>query len=624
MSDIQPEQVTCCATIKIVKGPATGRVIRLNTGETLSFGRANENDVVIDDLDVSRHHCTLASVHGRVVLTDLKSSNGTFVAGKRITKVILDGPTQIALGSFGTKLEFCYRDSHEVEPDISVQTEAQIPQERPRLAQRRSKSRTPCRIAVWCNTEDQAFPGIVTDIGTGGLALQSDVDLPEGTLVEVRPRENRYTSIRLAIRWRHAGATPQRYGTCYAENLDSLRSSWVSDALRALGRDARTAQDRRADIRVKAVFNCQLESENESYSLQSVNLGSSGLCLQGARVPEVQQKLEVKIAETTVAVQVKWVQSHRCGLGFVDLNESQKGAIDGLVHNYLAPETPFPLATPPNSGENLGHYQLGPLIGEGGFGRVYRAYDSRLLRDVAIKILVGNDITPQSLARFLIEARAVARVSHPGVITIYEIATGPHHYIVMELLHGEPLSQLLSRGALSSVRAIKLIRQVVDALQVVHQAGVIHRDLNTANIMVCANDKIKVLDFGLAKFSDQVSAVSQAGQVWGTPQYMAPEQIDSCYGPVDHQTDIFAASSVLYEMLTGRPAFQAPSIPKLIYEILYNDPPDPRSLNPELAENLCLTLMKGLSKSKEERYENCADYLRALDLLINPAGLSGA
>jgi predicted Ser/Thr protein kinase/c-di-GMP-binding flagellar brake protein YcgR len=612
------ESAAYCAVIKIVKGPATGRLVKLLPGQTLSFGRADENDVVIEDLDVSRHHCTFANAQGRVVLTDLQSSNGTFIAGKRITKAILDGRTLITLGSFGTKLSFDYQSLVEVSEEATEETAAEVPEERLRLAQRRSKSRTPCRIAVWCNTEDQAFPGTVTDIGTGGLALQTEVELKQGDLVEVRPRENRYAAIRLAVRWRNAAAVPLRYGTCFAEDLDSLRTSWVSDALRALGRDARTAQERRTDIRVKAVISCQFEAHQEIYKLQSANLGATGVCLEGARMPELGQQLSLLLGDTTVSGRVVWLQSQRCGVAFEDLDEAQKSAVDAMVRSWMAPEAPFPLGTPPSTGDSLGHYQLGPLLGEGGFGRVYRAYDTRLMRDVAIKVLVGDSITPQSLERFLIEARSVARVSHPAVVTIFEIATGPRYYIVMELIHGEPLSQLLSRATITPARAIYLIRQVLDALQVVHDAGVIHRDLNTANIMVCANDKVKVFDFGLAKFADQATTVSQAGQVWGTPQYMAPEQIDSRSGPIDHQTDLFTAASVFYEMLTGRPAFQAPSIPKLIYEILYNDPPDPRTINPHLPEPLVDVLLKGLCKAKEERHQSCRDFIRELDKLANP------
>lgn len=606
-----PETGAPFAVIKVVKGPGTGRVISLNQGASLSFGRADENDVVIEDLDVSRHHCIFACVQDLVTLTDLQSSNGTFINGKRITKAVLDGHTLIALGSFGTQLEFAYANApaQPVQPQPVIEKE-----ERLRLSQRRSKSRTPCRIAVWCNTEDQAFPGVVVDIGTGGLALQTDMELEQGTLVEVRPRENRYSAIRLAIRWRDGRSGSTRYGTCFAEDLESLRTSWVSDALRALGRDARTAQERRADIRVKTVWSLTLEGPDGLYKMQSVNLGSGGLSLEGPRTPTVGQGLLLEMGELTAAVRVVWARANRCGLSFLAPDEEQRRAIDTMVRKAVAGETsaPFALGAPPSSGETLDHYKLGPLLGEGGLGRVYRAYDTRLLRDVAIKVLVGESIEAEALERFLAEARAVARVSHPGVVTIFEIATGPRYYIAMELIHGEPLAKLLARSALSPMRATHLMRQVLEALQVVHHAGVIHRDLNTSNIMVCAHDKVKVLDFGLAKFADQVSSVTQAGQVWGTPQYMAPEQIDSRYGPIDPQTDLFAATSVFYEMLTGRPPFLAPTIPKLIYEILYSEPPDPRSLNPELSEEMAQILLRGLEKCKEDRFASAAEILRAL------------
>lgn len=612
-----------CALIKVIKGPATGQQVSLVSGATISIGRAPENDVVIEDLDVSRHHCTVQSVPGGVVVTDLQSSNGTFVAGRRLSKVILDGRTVLSLGTFGTKIEYIPIEANSFSPSApDEEAVAAVPEmvlevseERLRLTQKRTKSRTPCRIAVWCNTEDQAFPGVVTDIGTGGLALQAEVDLSNGTLVEVRPRENRYAAVRLAVRWRHQDAVPQRYGTCYAENLDSLRNSWVSDALKALGRDAKTTQERRAHIRVQAVFESRLTARDESFQLQSVNLGAAGLCLEGERIPSNQGVFFLEMGDLKIPAQVRWIAGHRCGLNFVDPDQDQKTAIEALLRKCMEVKTPFPLGSLPTSGENLAHYQLGPLLGEGGFGRVYRAYDTRLMRDVAIKILVGQNITPQSLQRFLQEARAVARVSHPGVVTIFEIGTGPRYYIVMELLHGEPLSAVLTRGPIATQRAIVLIRQVLEALAVVHQAGVVHRDLNTANIMICANDKVKVFDFGLARFSDQIPTVSQSGQVWGTPQYMAPEQIDTRFGPLDHQTDIFAACSVFYEMLTGQPAFVAPTVPKLIFEILYNDPVDPRTHNPSICPELAEIVLKGLRKPKAERHASARHLIDALAAL---------
>lgn len=195
--------------------------------------------------------------------------------------------------------------------------------------------------------------------------------------MEVRPRENRYAAIRLAVRWRNAAAVPLRYGTCFAEDLDSLRTSWVSDALRALGPRRRTAEATDRHSGQSRRISCQFEAHQEIYKLQSANLGATGVCLEGAQLLELGQQLSLLLGDTTVSGRVVWLQSQRCGVAFEDSDEGRKSAVDAMVRSWMAPEAPFPLGTPPSTGDSLGHYQLGPLLGEGGFG-VYRAYDTRL------------------------------------------------------------------------------------------------------------------------------------------------------------------------------------------------------------------------------------------------------
>lgn len=601
------------ATIKIVKGPDTGRIIRLAPGSSLTFGRAGENDVVIEDLDVSRHHCLFACIDGRVTLTDLQSSNGTFVFGKRIARAVLEGRTLIALGGFGTQLDFHYGDLKEAAPE-SVPADRKL-DFTARLAQRRSKSRTPCRIQVWCNTEDQAFLGVVTDIGIGGLALTADIELERGTLVEVRPLDNRYAAVRLQTCWRDGKATVPRYGTRYAQTPDSLRSSWVSYALRALGHNEGRSLDRRAQLRVARRIKVHLEGPNGNYTLQSVNFGAGGLCAEGSRLPAPGDRLRLEMGPLQTAATVIWTQGHHCGIAFESL---QQKIIQEMVRQALEEQrtTPFALEAPPQAGERLDHYELGPLVSEDELGRVFRAFDTRLKRDVVIEVLLGSKITLEGLNRFLVELRAVAEVSHPGLATIHEVVTGHHYYIVTERIGGEPLAKLLARTALTPHRAVHFQRQILQALHAVHQVGVLHRNLHTANIRVCAHDKIKVLDFGLAKLSERATTTDQAAQVWGTPSSMAPEQFDTRYGAVDVQTDLYAVSVVFYEMLTGSPPFQAETLPKLTHKILYSEPVHPCHLNPNLSEDLSQIVLKGLSKGKPERWCTCLAFLEALDSVV--------
>ena len=279
---------------------------------------------------------------------------------------------------------------------------------------------------------------------------------------------------------------------------------------------------------------------------------------------------------------------------------------------------PKPAATrtdPPQPGEMLGHYRLDSLLGVGGMGQVFLAQDTRLLRQVAIKILVsspGKSLTQESLDRFMLEARAVARVSHPGVVTIFEVATEPRNYIAMELLKGRDLGRISGGRPMDPARAVNLVTQVLEALQVVHDLGIIHRDLKPSNIMVSTGDRVKVLDFGLAKLEDNDQKLTQTGQIWGTPQYMAPEQLDLDFGALDCQTDIFAVASIFYELLTGVPTFSGDTISKLIYQIVSKEPIPPHDVNPALSAQLSQIALKGLHKKKARRYLSCREFLDAL------------
>jgi serine/threonine protein kinase len=264
-------------------------------------------------------------------------------------------------------------------------------------------------------------------------------------------------------------------------------------------------------------------------------------------------------------------------------------------------------------GEVIGHYLLLDLIGEGGMGRVYRARDTRLLRDVALKVMAEGGLPSHALERFLLEARAVARISHPGVVTIYDVATDPLPYIAMELLSGKTIDSI-PRNQVSMARAIHLVRQVLRALQAVHLAGVVHRDLKPANIMVSDGDRVTVMDFGLAKLNGEDLNLTQSGSVCGTPTAMAPEQLHPAdYGTVDAQTDIFAVAVLLYDLVCGVPPFGGGSLPRLIAQILYKEVVHPQDVNPDISDELSQAILTGLRKKKEYRYKDCQGFLTALD-----------
>jgi eukaryotic-like serine/threonine-protein kinase len=233
-------------------------------------------------------------------------------------------------------------------------------------------------------------------------------------------------------------------------------------------------------------------------------------------------------------------------------------------------------------GAQIGSYQVLSLLGVGGMGEVYQAHDTKLGREVAIKVLPAGFVDdPERLSRFQREARMLAALNHPNIATIYGLEqSGGAHYLVMELVLGETLAERL--GALKIEEALKIAVQIAEALEAAHEKGVIHRDLKPANVKVTPEGRVKVLDFGLAKafggdggldFSNAPTltvAGTEEGRILGTPAYMSPEQARG--RPVDKRTDIWAFGCVLYELLTGRQAFHGDTISDIIASILEREP----------------------------------------------------
>ena len=278
---------------------------------------------------------------------------------------------------------------------------------------------------------------------------------------------------------------------------------------------------------------------------------------------------------------------------------------------------------PLSTGEKLGPYEIVSPIGEGGMGEVYKARDTRLERSVAIKVLPEHIAKREDLrARFEREARAVASLNHPNICTLYDIGQeAGHGYMVMEYMEGETLAARIAKGALPLDQALKFATQIADALDRAHRAGVTHRDVKPANIML-TRDGVKVLDFGLAKStttlgSDEktlVAGLTTEGTILGTPQYMAPEQFEG--KEADARADIWAFGAVLYEMVTGQKAFQGKNYSSLIASILAAEPP-PMSVAPFTPVWLERLVRRCLAKDPEERYQSMRDVV--LDLRTPPA-----
>ncbi len=272
-----------------------------------------------------------------------------------------------------------------------------------------------------------------------------------------------------------------------------------------------------------------------------------------------------------------------------------------------------------NSGTRLGPYEiLGPL-GAGGMGEVYRAKDTRLGRDVAVKILPAHlSENAEVRERFEREARAISSLNHPHICTLYDIGReGDADYFVMELLDGESLAARLDRGPLKLDEALKVAAQIAEALAAAHKQGIVHRDLKPGNIALTKSG-VKVLDFGVAKLRDEglvdnvtrTTPLTSQGAVLGTVQYMAPEQLEG--KPVDHRADLFAFGAVLYEMLTGKRAFEGQSQASVIAATLREDPRPVSQLIPTTPASLDRVVTSCLAKNPDERWQSAADLAREL------------
>jgi eukaryotic-like serine/threonine-protein kinase len=279
---------------------------------------------------------------------------------------------------------------------------------------------------------------------------------------------------------------------------------------------------------------------------------------------------------------------------------------------------------PLSAGTRLGPYEIVGALGAGGMGEVYRARDTRLRREVAVKVLpesFASDV--DRLLRFEQEARAVGALSHPNILAVHDIgAQNGIHYIVTELLDGETLRERLSNGALTPRRATDYAIQIAQGLASAHEKGVVHRDLKPENLFVTKDGRVKILDFGLAKQTvvathpDDATLTSNprtsAGMVLGTVGYMAPEQVRG--EAADHRADIFSFGAVLYEMLAGQRAFQRNSSVETMNAILKEEPPEIATTpGREIGPALQRFVHRCLEKEREQRFQSAKDLSFALD-----------
>jgi serine/threonine-protein kinase len=260
----------------------------------------------------------------------------------------------------------------------------------------------------------------------------------------------------------------------------------------------------------------------------------------------------------------------------------------------------------------IGKYRVDGILGQGGMGTVYRAYDSAIDRQVAIKTITKSALDPvnlqYALMRFRHEAKAVGRLTHPRIAAIYDYGEDADiAYIVMELVNGRSLFQHMQEQAHFSLKEIgEFMRQLLDGLGYAHSQGVIHRDIKPSNLLINDDGRIKISDFGIARIDS--STLTQVGEIMGSPGYMAPEQFLGT--DIDAASDIYSVGIIAYELLVGRRPFSG-SNPEIMRAVLNDRPPNPSAVNPQISAQLDWAIQKALAKNKPERFQNAREFSEA-------------
>jgi Tfp pilus assembly protein PilF len=276
-------------------------------------------------------------------------------------------------------------------------------------------------------------------------------------------------------------------------------------------------------------------------------------------------------------------------------------------------------------GTKFGPYEILALLGVGGMGEVYRAFDKRLHRTVAIKILPHDKLADADRKRrFLQEARAASALIHPNIVVLHDISSDAGiDFLVMEYVQGQTLKERVKAGVLPVGEVVRYGTQIASALAAAHAAGIVHRDIKPGNIMVTPESQIKMLDFGLAKLAEPgigpesdtqtIASVTEPGIVVGTVAYMSPEQTRG--EPLDGRSDIFSLGSVLYEIATRRLPFQGPSMLAVMHAIATGNPAPASQVNRNLPLEFDRVIERALAKSKTDRYSSAAEMMQALQAL---------
>lgn len=283
-------------------------------------------------------------------------------------------------------------------------------------------------------------------------------------------------------------------------------------------------------------------------------------------------------------------------------------------------------------GETIGDYKIIEEIGRGGFGIVYKGIHKLTEQEVAIKTIDPVlTFDPKFKERFFAEAKIQAKLNHPNIVIMYNFFQfNERYFIVMEYVEGfilpdgkkiNNLHELINLGPLSEERILQIFKQILDGVGYAHKKGILHRDIKPLNILFTPEGSIKVADFGIAKIVAGDTNVSVSGTRVGTPLYMSPEQILN--EPLDKTTDIYSLGVTLYEMAVGEVPFKATSTTSVEKQHLFSPPPPPREKNPNISKELEDVILKAMAKKKEDRFQSCEEFLKALEVIKRGEGLIG-
>jgi Tol biopolymer transport system component/predicted Ser/Thr protein kinase len=271
------------------------------------------------------------------------------------------------------------------------------------------------------------------------------------------------------------------------------------------------------------------------------------------------------------------------------------------------------MAAPNLVDQTLGRYKILEELGRGGMAVVYRAYQPSLHRHVAVKVLPPQfAFDRQFVERFQREARAAASLRHPNIVVIHDVGHQQGiYYIVMEYLEGRTLEQLIKQdGPLPPRQVARIVEQIASALDYAHQRGFVHRDVKPSNIFVGEGDRVTLTDFGIAKAASETQHLTRTGVLVGTPEYMSPEQAEG--GMVDRRTDLYALGVMLYQMLVGRVPFRGTTPHAVLHAVIYEPPPPPRQISPDLSSTVESVILRAVAKQPEQRFQHGAELTAAL------------